>query len=123
MDRLVLLMRIGGGSAVVRLLCYPVSLLFASGGDAQAIGVGRSAVFGILIGLLFLGLATVPVEVKASNAHGGESTVEISATVTAQDGPPQFADDAVERLVVENSGAGGNAKPVSGSSAGRPGTG
>ena len=84
MDRSVLLMRIVGGSAVVRLFCYPVSLLFAPGGDAQAIGrLGRSALFGILIGLLFLGLATVPVEVKASNAHGGESTVEISATVTA----------------------------------------
>ena len=59
MDRAVLLMQVIGGSAAGIFLCYVGYLFISSGGDPQAVARARSALFGIFVGLMVLGFATV----------------------------------------------------------------
>lgn len=59
MDRAVLLMQIVGGSAAGIFLCYVGYLFLASGGDPQGVARGRTAFFGVMVGLLIIGFATV----------------------------------------------------------------
>ena len=58
-DRSVFLMQVVGGSAAGIFLCYVGYLFLASGGDPQSIARARGAFFGIFVGLLILGFATV----------------------------------------------------------------
>lgn len=59
MDRSVFLMQVIGGSAAGIFLCYVGYLFLASGGDPQSIARARGAFFGVFVGLLILGFATV----------------------------------------------------------------
>ena len=59
MDRSVFLMQVVGGAAAGIFLCYSGYLFLASAGDPQGVARGRSAFFGVLVGLLILGFATV----------------------------------------------------------------
>ena len=58
-DRSVFLMQVVGGSAAGIFLCYVGYLFLASGGDPQSIARARGAFFGVFVGLLILGFATV----------------------------------------------------------------
>ena len=59
MDRAVLLMQVIGGSAAGIFLCYVGYLFISSGGDPQAVARARSALFGVFVGIMVLGFATV----------------------------------------------------------------
>ena len=57
MDRSVLLMQVVGAAGI--FLCYVGWLFLSSGGDPQAVARGRTAFFGVMVGLLILSFGTV----------------------------------------------------------------